>query len=145
MRNPMRRSSPRISVIIPVHNGGDEFCRCLEALAGSIRPPDELIIVDDASTDDSSGLARPYGAQIISLPDGPHGPARARNRGAAAARGEVLVFIDADHRYEAVQIRLDGAAVGPGGPGDLVWLSFAAISAIAAGVVWMGFRRFTDP
>lgn len=49
------------------------------------------------------------------------------------------------HRYEAVQIRLDGAAVGPGGPGDLAWVSFAAISVIAAGAVWMGFRRLAGP
>jgi glycosyltransferase involved in cell wall biosynthesis len=96
VKNPTQRSSLRISVIVPVHNGGDEFRRCLEALAGSVRPPDELIIVDDGSSDDPSELARPYGAQVISLPDGPHGPARARNQGAAAARGEVLVFIDAD-------------------------------------------------
>jgi GT2 family glycosyltransferase/4-amino-4-deoxy-L-arabinose transferase-like glycosyltransferase len=93
---PMQRPSPRISVIIPVHNGGDHLGRCLEALARSTRPPDELIVVDDGSADDPSGLAQPYHAQIISLIDGPHGPARARNRGAAAARGEILVFVDAD-------------------------------------------------
>lgn len=96
MKDPTQRPSLRISVIIPVHNGGDNLRRCLEALAGSSRPPDELIVVDDASTDDSSGLARLYRARIIPTVDGPHGPARARNRGAAAAKGDILVFVDAD-------------------------------------------------
>jgi glycosyltransferase involved in cell wall biosynthesis len=62
----------------------------------SKRAADEIIVVDDASTDSCAALARGFGAQVLALPDGPHGPAVARNRGAAAAHGDVLVFIDAD-------------------------------------------------
>jgi deazaflavin-dependent oxidoreductase (nitroreductase family) len=49
------------------------------------------------------------------------------------------------HRYEAVQIRLDGAAVGPGGPGDLAWLSFTAIAVAAAGIAWAVVKRLPEP
>jgi glycosyltransferase involved in cell wall biosynthesis len=85
-----------LSVIIPVYNDGARLRCCLAALAASLRAPDEIILVDDGSTDDSALVARSFGVRVISLPDGPQGPARARNRGAAAAQGEILVFFDAD-------------------------------------------------
>jgi deazaflavin-dependent oxidoreductase (nitroreductase family) len=48
-------------------------------------------------------------------------------------------------RYEAVRIELDGAATGPGGPGDLAWVSVAAAALAAAGAVWVGFKRLAGP
>ena len=92
----MNLSPLRLSVIIPVHNGGDDLRRCLEALAASTRPTDELIVVDDASTDGSGDLARRFGARVLRLDSPPQGPAFARNQGAETARGDILVFLDAD-------------------------------------------------
>jgi glycosyltransferase involved in cell wall biosynthesis len=86
---------PRISVIIPVHNGGRPFRGCLAALARSTRRADELIVVADGCTDDSAEVARRTGAQVVEIP-GPAGPAAARNKGAALATGEILIFADAD-------------------------------------------------
>jgi GT2 family glycosyltransferase len=85
-----------LSVIIPVHNGGDDLRRCLDALAASTRPPDEVIVVDDASSDGSGDLARHRGARVVRLDGSPHGPAFARNRGTETAQGDILVFCDAD-------------------------------------------------
>jgi glycosyltransferase involved in cell wall biosynthesis len=85
-----------LSVIIPVRNGGDDLRCCLEALWTSVRVPDEIIVVDDASTDGSIETATQFGALVLSQGDVPLGPAKARNRGAAIARGDILVFIDAD-------------------------------------------------
>jgi len=85
-----------LSVIIPVHNGGDDLRRCLEALAASNRPPDEVIVVDDASSDGSGDLAQQRGARVVRLDGSPHGPAFARNRGTETAQGDILVFCDAD-------------------------------------------------
>jgi GT2 family glycosyltransferase len=85
-----------LTVIIPVHNGGDDLRLCLDALEASTRCPDEIIVADDASTDGSGHLACQHGVRVLSI-DGPsHGPAFARNRGAEKARGDILVFLDAD-------------------------------------------------
>ena len=84
-----------VSVIIPVHNAVDDLRRCLQALAASARLPDEVIVVDDASTDGSAALARSLGARVLRLPMR-GGPARARNVGARAARSDILFFVDAD-------------------------------------------------
>jgi glycosyltransferase involved in cell wall biosynthesis len=85
-----------LSVVIPVHNGGENLRCCLEALSQSTRPADEVIVVDDASTDGSADLAQKFGVHVLHLPGPPQGAAIPRNRGAAVASGEVLVFLDAD-------------------------------------------------
>ena len=85
-----------ISVIIPVHNGAATLGVCLDALAASSRLPDEIIVADDSSTDTSAAIAEKRGAQVLSLPNGPHGPAFARNQAVKMATGDVLVFLDAD-------------------------------------------------
>lgn len=84
-----------ISVVIPVHNGGSSFHRCLKSLERSLRQPDELIVVADGDTDGSWQFAQAFGAQVLRYST-PGGPARARNRGAAAAQGDILFFVDAD-------------------------------------------------
>ena len=87
--------SPFLSIIVPVRNGGDAFRRCLAALATAEFPDRELIVVDDGSTDSSAALAEQAGAIVLHT-SGTRGPGAARNLGAQAARGEVLVFVDAD-------------------------------------------------
>ena len=85
----------RISVITPVHNGGDAFRECLAALQACTPPAFELIVVVDGGRDGSAALALAAGARVVELPES-IGPARARNIGAKAATGDVLLFVDAD-------------------------------------------------
>lgn len=89
-----------ISVIIPVHNGGETFRQCLEALNQTLYEQWECLVVDDHSTDGSALVARQYGARVIGSWSQRLGPAQARNVGAQMARGDVLLFLDAD-----VQVR----------------------------------------
>jgi glycosyltransferase involved in cell wall biosynthesis len=84
-----------LSVIIPVHNGGGKFRRCLASLKESTSQAVEIIVVADGDTDGSYELAKRFGARVFRLPS-PRGPGRARNFGASRAQGEVLFFIDAD-------------------------------------------------
>ncbi|MEM6259215.1 MAG: glycosyltransferase [Planctomycetota bacterium] len=86
----------RISVVIPVHNSAATLERCLAGLAGSTRSPDEVIIVDDASTDASPQISRTAGSAPLRLEPTPRGPAFARNAAAVQAKGDVLVFVDSD-------------------------------------------------
>jgi glycosyltransferase involved in cell wall biosynthesis len=91
-RNP---ASVRLSVIIPVYNGEGVLDRCLERLPQSTFRDYECIVADDASTDRSRAVAARHGAGVFALEHN-GGPARARNRGAEQARGEIFLFLDAD-------------------------------------------------
>jgi len=88
-------ASLSLSVIVPVHNGGESFRKCLSSLTAAVPAPQELIVVADGDTDGSGLLAQEFGAQVLGIP-GPGGPARARNWGARAACGDILFFVDAD-------------------------------------------------
>jgi glycosyltransferase involved in cell wall biosynthesis len=89
-------SPPALSVIIPVYNGA----RFLAAAVASVREqdpaPSQIIIVDDGSTDESGAVARSLGPDIEYIRQENAGPAAARNRGLAAARGDFIAFLDVD-------------------------------------------------
>ncbi len=83
-----------VSVIVPVNNGGEAFAEVLGRLRQSV--PAEIIVVDDGSTDGSAGVARRAGVRVLASPPDRPGPGHARNFGARAATGDLLLFIDAD-------------------------------------------------
>lgn len=85
----------RLSVIVPVYNAESQLRLCLRSLAASVNAPFECIVVDDGSTDGSAAVAREAGAIVLAT-EGRSGPACARNIGAKAARGDILLFIDSD-------------------------------------------------
>lgn len=87
-----------VSVIVPVHQAQATLDECLRAIkAGDAADFEcELIVVDDGSTDESAKIAAGFADTVIAIEDGPRGPAHARNQGAVKARGDLLVFVDAD-------------------------------------------------
>jgi hypothetical protein len=93
-------ANPQLSVIVPAHGAAHLLPDTLGALAGSALPRAdwELIVVDDASRDATAEVAEGFADQVIRLTGTPLGPGGARNIGAAGARGDWLVFIDADVR-----------------------------------------------
>ncbi|MBI9082523.1 MAG: glycosyltransferase family 2 protein [Desulfobacterales bacterium] len=86
----------RVSVIVPVYNGGEPFRRCLKSLNGLDPKPRECIIISDGGDDNSAEAAERQGLKVIRLPAPPRGPAQARNIGTNQAIGEILFFVDAD-------------------------------------------------
>jgi GT2 family glycosyltransferase len=88
-------AEPRLTVIVPVRNDPRRLARCLAALAQSSLRDFEVIVVDDASTDDTADVAESLGAKVIRLP-ARSGPAAARNVAAGVARGAILMFVDSD-------------------------------------------------
>jgi glycosyltransferase involved in cell wall biosynthesis len=85
-----------ISVIVPVYNGEKFLAKCLDALRASSYQSFELIVVDDGSTDTSAEIATEKGARVIQTHRRQSGPAVARNLGVEEARGDIVLFVDAD-------------------------------------------------
>ena len=90
--------APVVSVVVPVHDGGDQLDEVLRAISASNVPRStwELIVVDDASRDRSAAIAAGYANLVVRLAGRPRGPAYARNRGFEASRAPFVVFLDAD-------------------------------------------------
>jgi glycosyltransferase involved in cell wall biosynthesis len=86
---------PLVSVIIPNYNYARTLGACIEAVQRQTYPAIEIIVADDASTDNSVEVARALGVTVLTTPVN-GGVSLARNRGAAQASGEVLFFVDSD-------------------------------------------------
>jgi glycosyltransferase involved in cell wall biosynthesis len=86
----------RISVIMPCHNAGRWIGEALQSTSIQTRPPDEVIVIDDASTDDSVEQIKNSGVAVQLLRTNCRNAAAARNLGIEAATGDWLAFLDAD-------------------------------------------------
>src|SRR5437762_2327239 len=87
--------APRISVIVPVYNNPTQLVECVSALKASAGADTEILVVDDASTDDTITAARAAGVRVVELPEN-SGPGAARTHGVAGGRGSVIFFVDAE-------------------------------------------------
>jgi glycosyltransferase involved in cell wall biosynthesis len=139
-----------ISVVIPAHNEALELPRTLDALAAALADAlggtgieHEVIVVDDASTDGTGDIARARGVRVegVELRQ----IAAVRNAGARVARGEWLLFVDADTRVKAETLRemLDAMRRGVVGGGALV--SFEPPVPLGARVFVGAFMLFWRP
>lgn len=99
-RGAPSRATPAVTVVIPTRNRRASLCRTLEALARQTFPVSdfEVIVAADGCTDDTAAAVErfdaPYALRLVQLPGS--GAATARNRGAAEARGRLLLFVDDD-------------------------------------------------
>jgi len=109
-----------ISFIIPAHNEARLLAATLQSLHDAVTAlavAHEVIVVDDASTDDTAGIANDHGARVVQVEH--RHIAATRNSGAQAASGDWLVFVDADTLVNANVLRaaveaLHAGAVGGG-------------------------------
>lgn len=87
-------SQARVSVVIPAHN---EAARIADTVKGVLAIPEvsEIIVVDDASSDETAALARQAGATVVSLPNN-MGKGGALNTGVARATGDIVALLDGD-------------------------------------------------
>jgi GT2 family glycosyltransferase len=88
-------TGPPLSVVVPVYNSAHTLERCLSAVCAQLGSSDEVIVVDDSSTDDVGAVANRFKVNLVRL-DRQSGVAAARNRGADRATRPVLFFVDAD-------------------------------------------------
>lgn len=83
------------AVVVPARNAAETLPALLEALRAQSVPLGEIVVAEDGSTDGTAEVARRLGARVVSVPP-PGGPGVARNTGAAATQGDVILFLDAD-------------------------------------------------
>lgn len=107
----------RVSVIIPVYNEEKEIGSCLESLMGQTLEDFEVIVVDDGSKDATLKVLEGF-SDVVVLKQRHEGAGAARNLGASRAKGDVLVFVDADMTFERDFLKLlvkpimEGRAMG---------------------------------
>jgi glycosyltransferase involved in cell wall biosynthesis len=107
---------PVLSFIVPAYNEELELPRTIEAIRVAAQDRQhEVIVVDDASTDETAEVARNAGARVVSI--NRRQIAAARNAGAQAARGDILFFVDADTRINAKHVSGAIAALENGSSG----------------------------
>ncbi len=125
-------AGPRVSAIIPTLNGARTLPLLLEGLArAASRTPLEIVAIDSGSGDATTELLRGAEATVLDLGGCPFGHASARNRAAAHARGEVLLFLTQD--------------VAPAGEGWLAPLVSALDDAGTAGAFGRQIPRDASP
>ncbi len=86
----------RISVVIPAFNEEKNIAACLRSILDQKRPAEEIVVVDNNSTDRTAEIARGLGARVVKKSE--KGIAHARNAGFDSATGEIIARTDADSR-----------------------------------------------
>ncbi len=87
---------PSVSVVIPCYNGERYLREALESALGQTRAPDEILLLDDGSIDESAEIARSFGPRVTVISQKNVGQSATRNRGIDEARGDFIAFLDAD-------------------------------------------------
>ncbi len=85
-----------VSVVIPAFNAAAFIGEAIESALTQTRAPDEIIVVDDGSTDGTAGVVASFGARVSYVRQENARQAAARNRGVRRSAGEFLAFLDAD-------------------------------------------------
>lgn len=112
-------SYPSVSVIIPCYNAERWIAEAIESSLAQTRAPNEVIVIDDGSTDGSADVISRYHRQVRYVHQAHGGGCRARNAGFALSTGDLIQFLDADdlllpgkieHQSE-VMVEADAAVV----------------------------------
>lgn len=98
-----------ISVVVPAWNAALHIGDAIDSVLSQSVTPDEIIVVNDGSTDHTCECVRKFGSRITLIEQSNAGAAAARNRGIAEARGEAIALLDADDLMAPRRLELQGA------------------------------------
>jgi len=128
-----------IAVVIPTYNGATYLPATLESIMAQRRPPDEVIVVDDGSTDDTPVLAARFPPNVRTIrTEANHGICHARNAGIAASRSQWIALCDHDDVWlpDKLTRQLDAIRAVP--DVDFLFSDFVDV----VGNTWTGKRKF---
>ena len=111
----------RVSVVIPAYNAEAYIGRALRSVLGQRRGADEVIVVDDGSTDGTAAAVGAFGESVRYIRQEKSGASAARNAGIAAASGEWIAFLDADDEWLPGRLERQLALLARNR--ELVWVS----------------------
>ena len=96
-----------ICVVIPAYNSAKHIRRAIDSVLAQTRRPDEIVVVDDGSTDDTAGVVETYGSDVRVIHQENAGASVARNAGINAATSEWIAFLDSDDEWlpEKLQVQ----------------------------------------
>ena len=95
-----------ISVVIPAYNAARYIGRALDSVLAQTYKPDEIIVVDDGSTDDTADIVETYSSQVRLIRRESAGASVARNSGINAAKSEWIAFLDGDDEWLPEKLQL---------------------------------------
>jgi len=98
-----RAPGVKISVVIPAYNAAHFLPRCLASVFSQTLQPEEVIVVDDGSTDDTAAVATRLGARVVGRTNG--GLSAARNTGVRSSAGDWVALLDADDLWAPEKLR----------------------------------------
>jgi glycosyltransferase involved in cell wall biosynthesis len=101
--------APLVSCIVAVFNGERYLEEALRSILDQTYRPLEVIVVDDGSTDGTADVVARFGPRIRAVHQPNAGPAAARNRGLADARGDWVAFLDADDLWHPEKLTRQAA------------------------------------
>lgn len=108
-------AEPLITAAIPVHDGEAHLAAAIESVLAQTRPCDQVLVVDNASSDRSGEIARGFGPPVEVVAEPRAGIGFARNAAVGAARGDFIAFLDADDLWvpEKTELQLAALAARP--------------------------------
>ncbi len=127
MRRPFSFPMTTISVIVPTYNRQASLARALDSVLAQTRPAEEIIVVDDGSTDATAEMVRQRYPQVRYFHQTNRGVSAARNHGIARARGEWIALLDSDDQWlpEKLAVQIQHLQRHPGHPlchCDEIWI-----------------------
>jgi glycosyltransferase involved in cell wall biosynthesis len=89
-----------VSVIIPAYNVENSLAKCIDSVFSQVLQPEEVIVVNDGSTDKTVDVVKAYGQRVVYIEQENQGQGGARNAGLAKAEGQYIAFLDADDFWD---------------------------------------------
>ena len=110
----MDERRPTIAVVIPAYNAAAHIAETLGSVLAQTSPAEEVVVVDDGSTDGTAEIVREFGPSVRCIRQSNAGVSSARNSGIAAAGTDFVAFLDSDDLFAPAKLELQRPALAAG-------------------------------